>query len=95
MTEPLTVEDFSPHVGEVFAIVGREDQLTLAAAEPGRAPGGAVRQPFILFFRSPRERMLPEGLYEFESAGGRRFDLYVMPIITPPGAEQDYQVVFN
>lgn len=95
MAEALTLDDFSPHVGEVFAIVGREDRLTLASVEPGRAPGGAARQPFILFFRSPRARMLPEGLYEFESAAGRRFDLYVMPIITPPGDQQDYQVIFN
>ncbi|HEV2674547.1 MAG TPA: hypothetical protein VGV37_08400 [Aliidongia sp.] len=95
MREPLTIEDFSPHIGRVFSVAGREDRLTLVATENGRAPRGSARQPFILFFQSPRDRLLPEGAYTVEAEDSGPFDLYIIPIITPPGAEQDYQVIFN
>jgi hypothetical protein len=95
MDEPLIAEAFSPHVGRDFSIVGRPDRLTLVSIENGRPMPGAGRLPFILFFQSPRDRLLPEGSYEFEAEGGQRFAFHIMPIMTPPGDRQDYQVIFN
>ncbi len=95
MGDPFEADAFSPHVGQVFSVAGREDRLTLVSIERGRPIPGMTRQPFMLFFEGPRDRLLPEGTYALEGEGGVRFELYVMPIMTPPGDRQDYQVVVN
>ncbi|WP_189048246.1 DUF6916 family protein [Aliidongia dinghuensis] len=96
MDQQITADDFSPLVGRAFAPVGREERLTLVSVERGRVPPRAtLRQPFVLFFQGSQDRLLPEGIYRFEVDGGRSFEFHVMPILTPPGAPQDYQAVFN
>src|SRR5262249_29088943 len=70
MEQPVTADNFSPLVGTAFTVVGRGERLTLIAVEKGRAPPRAQRQPFILFFQGPSDRLLAEGAYEFETEGG-------------------------
>jgi hypothetical protein len=96
MREPLSAEDFLPHVNKAFAVRNGRHALILTSvdeARPGRS--GEFRDPFLLIFRGPPGDVLAEGLYVFEVENGPSFELYVMPIHTPARDRQDYQSSFN
>jgi hypothetical protein len=96
MDAPPTAATFTPHVGEVVRLSGGQ-ALTLSAVQtPSAAHRSAPdHQPFTLLLRGQRSPALPEGLHRFTLDGGATFELYMMPIHTPSGEHQDYQIVFN
>lgn len=91
----LTPEDFEAHIGTQFRVEGRSDILDLVAIEAHKIQRPAQPPSFTVFFQSPRDKLLPEGLYRLRAENGDIFELYVIPILTLPGDRQDYQCVFN
>jgi len=97
MSDTMTAEVFTPHIGKAFRPRGWHGSLTLVSAEPYTRPGweAAPRKPFSLIFRGVRDDILPEGLYVFDVDGGAVFEFYVSPIHTPAPDHQDYQAAFT
>ena len=97
MAEPLTHQDFQPHLGRSFRFDGRPQVLRLSEIDVRDRPPapGLSYKSFILIFSGARDDLLPEGHYGCEAEGGARFELYIMPIHTPAHDRLDYQAVFN
>jgi hypothetical protein len=99
MADPLTPEDFTPHVNKVFRVNGGVHAFTLARVEQRRRDDAEgernLREPFNLIFCGPPSPVLREGMYTIEVEGGPSFELYVMPVHTPARDRQDYQASFN
>lgn len=99
MTDTLTADHFTPHVGQSFRTPAWQHPLVLESVDvpviPGSRLQGVFRQPFTLIFRGPPAEVLAEGLYEMESDGGATFELYMIPVHTVPRDRQNYQAVFN
>lgn len=103
MLETLTLETFSPHVGETFRIPLQGDQaieFELAEARSlfdpyaGRPGPRTARVPFALEFKGPLTPVLPQRIYPFEHATLGRHELFIVPI----GPAQDrmrYEVIFT
>jgi hypothetical protein len=99
MLDRLTVDDFTPLVGQVLQIKfpDHADTLTLIEAKGGRhrAPEG-MRAPFSLTFRGEnRSVMLGQSQYALDFPTLGRLDLLMVPI--GPGADGAfrYQIVFG
>jgi len=98
MTEILTKDHFTPHVGKLVRVAGTRQALVLDRVEgDGEVPKGWPRAPFVVVFRGSagRDALLPEGLYDCEIEDGPSVNLYVIPIHTTVPGRQEYQSVFN
>jgi hypothetical protein len=97
MREPLTADDFRPHLGKLFRPAGHAGALHFVSLDTEVRPGweAVPRQPFSLILRGPRASILPEGEYRFDIDGAEPFDLYIIPIHTTGREHQDYQIIFN
>jgi hypothetical protein len=93
----LTAEDFDGYLGRKVRPDGCGFEMVLDRIDRREFPGWeqVARKPFALIFRGPRRPVLPEGLYPMAIADGPTLMLYVIPILTPAGDHQEYQVVFN
>jgi hypothetical protein len=97
MTEAISAETFTPHIGAAVSLPGGP-RLTLVAVErrSAQAPAPAAsRAPFSLILRGAPAPIVPEGMHRLVLDGGASFDLYLIPIHTPSRGHQDYQIVFN
>jgi Domain of unknown function (DUF6916) len=99
MDQPLTADQFLPHVGQVFRVKGGRHALTLSRVDvhalDERQAKVVPRPPFTVIFAGPPGDLLREGLHVLERDGGPAFELYVMPIQTFALDRQDYQAAFN
>lgn len=98
MTELLTRDHFTPHVGKLVRFAGTPHALILDRVEGDDVvPAGWPRAPFLVIFRGPagRPALLPEGLYDCEIEDGPIVNLYVMPVHTTTPGRQEYQAAFN
>jgi hypothetical protein len=98
VTELLTIDDFTPHVGKLarFRGTGFAFSIDHIIGETGAPPpSGWTRAPFVVIFRGPKTPVMPEGLYECEIDGGPTHALYVAPVDTRLPDYQDYQAAFN
>jgi hypothetical protein len=99
MDEQLTPAAFMPHLNKVFRVEGGHHELTLSKVDVRRLEVEEAkfvpRQPFTLIFSSPPRDLLREGLYTLAAEDGSRFELYVIPVLTPVATRQDYQVAIN
>jgi hypothetical protein len=97
MANPVTHEDFAPHVNKLFRFRGRHNVLRLAVVDVTAQPSfpGQQRKPFLLIFHGPRGDVLPEGMYTAEIENGPIIEFHIMPIHTVAPDRQDYQAIFN
>ena len=99
MSQSLQSDDFTPHLNKPFSFEGHAHKLRLIAIDTGASDKSSKdhRKPFILIFEGPggRDKLLREGLYAAEAEGGKKFELYIMPIHTTALDRQDYQAAFN
>ncbi|MDP3899289.1 MAG: hypothetical protein Q8Q62_21650 [Mesorhizobium sp.] len=99
MTDALTADHFTPHIGKSFRTPGWQHPLVLESVDvmaiPGSRSQDGFRQPFTLIFRGPPAEVLAEGFHEMESDGAGTFALYLIPVHTVPRDRQNYQAVFN
>jgi hypothetical protein len=100
MLHTLTLEHFSPHVGETFRI-RLEDERTLdvALVEANaigtltnhlRTDGLLTRAPFSLLFKGSADVRLPQKIYRLEHATLPAYEVFMVPI--GPGT---YEVIFS
>jgi hypothetical protein len=99
----LTLDDFTGHVGEPFAIgplAGPDGEpitveVHLHEAEAlGPDPGDGRRTPFSLVFTGPMDRMLSQGTARLDHATLGVLELFVVPV-QPQDGQAHYQSVFN
>ena len=97
MTDRLTANALTPHVGKVFRPLGQPHVLTLVSVDTRQPPGWehAPSPTFTLLLRGSRDDILPEGYYVFAIEGGHEADFYIVPIQTISREHQDYQAIFN
>lgn len=97
MTETLTHEHFQPHVNKNFRFKGRSQVLRLDHIQVEDHPPlpHLTYKAFTLFFRGPRDDVLPEGFYTVTVEDGPSFDFYIIPIHTAARDRQEYQAVFS
>jgi hypothetical protein len=103
MLETLTLETFSPHVGETFRIPLQGDQaieLELVDARSlfdsyAERPGPrTARAPFALVLKGPASPVLPQRIYPLEHATIGRHELFMVPI-GPDQGRMRYEVIFT
>lgn len=103
MLETLTLETFSPHVGETFRIPLQGDQsieLELVDARSlfdsyaGRPGPRTARAPFALVLKGPAAPVLPQRIYPLEHATIGRHELFIVPI-GPDQGRMRYEVIFT
>jgi hypothetical protein len=103
MSDYLDAATFSAQLNTEFRIFQSSTPLvdvelvevTERGAADGQQPPAASRQQrFSLVFRSPRETLLQQGMYQMQHNCLGAFDLFVVPV----GQDQDgiyYEAVFN
>ena len=88
MLDRLTVDDFRPHVGEVFSIdagdAGTIDlELTEARTYDPSAPASddsGNRSPFQLHFRGPAEPIVAQQICPLDNETLGRLEIFIVPI---------------
>jgi hypothetical protein len=105
----LTADDFAPHAGTPWRVVGAGPNnaqgpvadltepvaLELIEVSAGREPAaGRPRRSFSLLFRGPRAPHLPQRIYFLEHAAMGTVHLFLVPI-TLDAQGSLYQAVFN
>jgi hypothetical protein len=90
----LTLETFTPLVGDAFTIAEPAAvELELAdATSAGDWPGG--RQPFRLLFRGPRDPLLPQSIYRLAHAELDPMEIFVVPIARDD-EHTSYEAIFT
>jgi hypothetical protein len=98
----LTLDTFSPYVGEVFRIhtgLGTTVDAELVEArllDPrGQNPDGMPRRdPFALLFKGPLRTELPQRIYAIEHSACGRHDIFIVPV-GPGGGGLLYEAIFS
>jgi hypothetical protein len=98
----LTCADFTAQTKTIFRVpVDARDwvELELTEVTPARVSetGGAksvAYENFALLFLGPADRLLPQGIYWFESVTLGRFELFIVPVGRDAKGIQ-YQALFN
>jgi hypothetical protein len=83
MSSELTLDTFSPAVGETFTVGGDEGakvELLLVEATPKDAGPHAPRPPFSLLFQGPADPFLPQATYRFEHGSLGTMEIFVVPL---------------
>jgi hypothetical protein len=99
MLETLTLDVFSPLVGQTFQVFVQPEQavaLELVEARPlSEANSPRPRPPFQLTFKGPAQFILPQRIYRFEHQAIGAHDIFVVPLGPGPGGGNLYEVIFN
>lgn len=92
MADLLTLEDFTPAVGDPFVIrfTDGEVTLTLAEAKPLGSETGKERDPFALLFHGPEQPRLPQATYALEHPRLGAQELFIVPV-----APDQYEAIFT
>ena len=90
---PLTVDDFTPHRGEAFAVEADGGPVPLVLAEAkALSDSGREGGAFRLEFEGPLQPQLGQGIYRFRR-GERADDIFIVPIARTAEAMR-YEAVF-
>jgi hypothetical protein len=99
MLETLTVDNFSPLVGQSFQFSLQPEQavpLELVEARPlSEENSPRPRPPFVLTFKGPSHFVLPQRIYRVEHEAIGAHDIFVVPLGPAPGGGMIYEVIFN
>jgi hypothetical protein len=94
----LTLDLFTPLVGEPFVIRAADGQidaeLVEAAAAPDPAMPDAPRTPFKITFRGPAAPMLQQGIHEVSHHALGPAEIFLVPIARD-AAGAEYEAVFG
>ncbi|MFC7334701.1 DUF6916 family protein [Rhodocista pekingensis] len=92
----LTVEQFEHAVGRTFTLETVPEPVDVRLDSVRRFPKLSVslREPFTAFFSSAPDVQLLEGLYKATLDGDTTLELYLIPVVAPPG-RRCYQAVYN
>ena len=97
MADLLALDDFTPALGEAFALdAGGTRGLELRLVE-ARSLGDQAfkdRTPFALLFRGPREPVLAQAMYRLTHQRLGALDIFIVPV--GRGADGvDYEAIFT
>jgi hypothetical protein len=79
----LTLETFTPAVGEAFTVGGEEGatvDLLLVEAKHKDAGSHAPRPPFSLLFHGPADPLLSQATYRFEHPELGVMEIFIVPL---------------
>ena len=88
----LTAADFQPHVGTTFTIDG-DTHAMLDEVREFDGPEG-FRSPFALYFRGPREPVLPQQTHSLEHAELGTLEIFLVPVGSTEAGTL-YEAIFN
>ena len=96
MAELLTIDDFTPAVGESFAVVAQcADGLAIELLEArGMGKSFKDREAFSLLFRGPIDPMLPQATYRLANDRVGEVDIFLVPVAQTAGGT-DYEAIFT
>ena len=101
MLDTLTLETFTPRIGDSFRLSAAEGQsLALTLLEATALGGGApratttTRTPFSLIFLGPPQPVWMQRIYRIEHGAMGSFDLFLVPIGLRDGGMQ-YEAIFT
>lgn len=96
--QPLTFEDFSPHVNETYsvAIQGSQMDFTLVEARPlqARVQPGVTRAPFSLLFLNASTLLFPQQIYTMRHQSIGEAGIFLVPVARHRDGYL-YQAIFN
>jgi hypothetical protein len=102
MLERLTIDTFSPLLGDPFTL--RLDETRAMAVEltevtdlseaARAAPAEGQRTPFSIVFRSASNAVVPQGIYRLEHASLGSFEPFLVTI-GPDAVGMRYEAVFT
>jgi hypothetical protein len=99
MLETLTLDVFTPLVGQPFQVYLQPEQavqLELVEASPlSEANSPRPRPPFMLTFKGPAQFVLPQRIYRVEHQAIGAHDIFIVPLGPGPGGGMLYEVIFN
>ena len=94
----VSLETFSPYVGEQFAIdTGSDTELGVTLVEASALASQASptgRLPFSLLFEGPSEPILPQRIYPLDHPALGRLELFLVPL-QPESGQARYQAIFT
>jgi hypothetical protein len=98
MLETLTLDAFSPLVGETFQVHVQPEQTIgvelIEARSLSESSSPRPRQPFALTFKGPAQVVLPQRIYRFEHHALGAHEIFIVPI-GPGHGGMLYEVIFN
>jgi hypothetical protein len=97
MLETLTLDAFSPLVGESFQVHVEHEQTVafeLVEARALTASSPRPQSPFALTFKGPAQFVLPQRIYRFEHQAIGAHEIFIVPI-GPGQGGMLYEVIFN
>jgi hypothetical protein len=98
MLENLTREDFQKLLHQKFQIQHTGGTLEVeliecrALASPGRKD--AMREPFSVIFRGPREPVLPQRIHKLEGGPMGTLEIFIVPV-GPDAVGMRYEAIFS
>jgi hypothetical protein len=98
MLQDLTHASFEAHLGTTFRIQAQEPPLQIALSEVRllEPHPGPRRQPFSVYFRGPRQPILPQAIYALEHEAMGTLEIFIVPIgPDPKDGAMRYEAVFN
>lgn len=94
----LTLDTFTPLVGDTFTIDGPGDTAIETALETatalGNQPGPSGRLPFSLILTGAGAPIIPQGVYAVHHAALGSLELFLVPL-APQGDTALYQAIFS
>jgi hypothetical protein len=97
MLQDLSHSSFEEQLNTPFRIhFGGEAPLeaVLTLVRLHEPHGGPRPQPFSVYFRGPRQPVLPQAIYRVENDRMGTMDIFLVPI-GPDGQGMGYEAVFN
>ncbi len=92
----LTADDFEPWIGKDFVAQATPEPVAIQLLRVNRKLASVFsrRAPFNLVFGSMADVLLIGGTYSLTCGGFGPHELFLTPIVSPPG-ERLYEAVFN
>ena len=102
MLDKLTSKDFTRYIHQSFFIhldqaekieveLIQVTELPASSKDPSKHPR---RNPFSIVFRGPKDRVLPQKIYQIEHKDTGTLDLFIVPI-GPDEEGMRYEAVFT
>ena len=98
MLETLTLDAFSPLVGETFQVHVQPEQAVALELVEARSlaerNSPRPRPPFVLTFKGPAHFVLPQRIYRVEHQTLGAHEIFMVPL-GPGNGGMLYEVIFN
>lgn len=96
MLDTLTIDQFKPHLGQIFHFIvdGERLPVKLTDAFPWGPSDIRPRQPFSLIFHTIPQAVVPQAVYRVESEVMEPLEIFLTPL-EPDERGMRYEAVFT